>query len=277
MIMSNISRARPSQALIIMTMVMAVSLVIGVAIASRVVTTLRQISYTEQSALALSFAESGVEQALKRLENPLCAPPNYPESACGPFADDVNGDGTNDFSYSISQAGGGSVFSPGEPLGKDKAFQVNLEGYGGTEVNVYWAEETANPAAMEISVVYFDGTQYQLKRDAYDPIVTRGGQNQFLLPTTVSFPVEGVTYRYQVQVALPALPASVKFLRLRAIYNSAPFAVVAQTGTPGLPAQGARIVSTGSYGEIQRTVEVLRTLPALSELFDFVIFSGAGL
>lgn len=274
--MSNISRARPSQVLIIMTMVMAVSLVIGVAISSRVVTTLRQISYTEQSAVALSFAESGVEQALKRL-NESCVAPYTNSALCGPFQADVNGDGTpNDFLYSISQAGNESVFSPGEPLGKDKAFQVNLETYTGNEVYVYWAEETVNPAAMEISVVYFDGTQYQLKRDAYDPIVTRQEQNQFLPPTAGSFTPEegGPTYRYQVRVW--PLPGGTKLLRLRAIYNSAPFAVVAQTGT-NLPAQGERIESTGSYGEIQRKVEVIRTLPALSELFDFVIFSGVGL
>lgn len=283
MTMSKTYRARPSQALIIMTMVMAVSLVVGVAISSRVVTTLRQISYTEQSALALSFAESGVEDALKRLkDNP---------SLSLPYSSDDVAIGGGHFNYTISQAGGNTVFDDLSPIEKDKAVQVNLEGYqaaGGLSINVYWvdsgnpAETGDNRAAIEISVVYFDGTEYKLKRDAYDPIQTldRGLGNKFYDPTDPAYggrpggdPGNGVTYQHRVEVSLPG---GSKLLRLRAIYNNVPnsFAVV---GTVNLPLQGQLIESTGYDADIQRKVQVTRTLPALSELFDFVIFSGAGL
>jgi len=266
--MTNAYRSRPSQALITLVMVMAVSLVVGVAISTRVVTTLRQISYSEQSVKALSFAESGAEQALQRLKEPTECTPDYTDPlTCGPFEGDLDGDGVRDFLYSISGLGGTDTFD-GFTL-RDKAVQVDLEGYSGS-IKVYWVDgdksEEADPkAAMEISVVYRDPATgpYKLWRGAWDPDAFRRGQNQFDTPL-----VGGAGYEHGVDITLPN---NSKILRLRPIYNGTSFAVV---GSANLPSQGELIESTGYYAEIQRKVEVVRANPALSELFDFVIFSS---
>lgn len=269
--MTSAYRSRPSQALITLVMVMAVSLVIGVAISTRVVTTLRQISYSEQSAKALSFAESGAEQALQRLKGE-CVAPYTDLSKCGPFEVDLDGDGVRDFSYRISEMGGTDTFDGFTE--RDKAVQVDLEGYNGS-VSVYWVdgdrseETTPAKAAMEISVVYRDPATgpYKLWRGAYDPEVLRASGNRFL-STFVGGVIDGVNYQHRVSITLPN---NSKILRLRPIYNGTSFAVV---GSAPLPSQGELIESTGYYGEIQRKVEVVRADPALSELFDFVIFSS---
>ncbi len=271
--MVNPNRPRSGQAIITLVMVVAVSLVVGVAVSSRVVTTLRQVSFAEQSAKALALAEAGAEDALLLIKD-------QPSLALPHSSGDVTVEDGH-FNYTISALGQGTAFDDLSPLEREKAAQVNLDGYGGNSVNVYWVnsddsgEMGDNRAALEISLVYQDGVEYKLKRDAYDPIqeLGRGLTNKFLAPTEEGpFGVAGVNYQYRVSVSFPPAPAVVKLLRVRAIYSGTSFAV---SGTSNLPRQGVLVESTGYYADIRRKIEVVRTDPALSELFDFVYFSGS--
>jgi hypothetical protein len=268
-------QTRPSQTLIIITLVVAVALVIGVTISSRVVTTVREISYKEQSVMALSLADSGVEDALKVLRDDPTTPLPHTVSNASVTGDPA--DGT--FSYTISSFGNVGVFDDYSPLEKGEAVQINIDGYSADEIRVYWAnaadpaEAGANQAAFEISVVFFDGTEYILNRNAYDPDGGRRASNQFLASNSGAFLVNGVTYLNRVVVDLPTGagvdPVS---LRLRSFYSRGSFAVEAKPGS-NLPAQGWQILSTGDFEEIKRQVEVLRSYPVPPALFDFAIFS----
>lgn len=274
--MSNTHHSRRGQALIIMLLVMTVSLTLGVAISSRVVTTLRQISYSAQSAAALSLAEAGVEEGLKRITDNPSLPLPY-------SSDDVAlGDGK--FNYAIENLALSPIFDKLSPIARDKAVQIDLRGYTGTTVDVCWVDsskpsETANQAAMEITLVYLESGVYKLLRYAYDPVVTRQGTNMFSSPPYSlgnNCTDNGVNHQYRATVTVP-LGTTPQLLRLRALYNTVPNSFAVRAGTGALPSQGVVITSTGFVANVQRRVEVTRSTPALSELFDFVIFSGAGL
>lgn len=271
-----------------MLLVMAVSLTLGVAISSRAITTLRQITYSAQSAEALALAEAGVEDALKLIkDDPSLVPPDYNSG------DVILGDGK--FNYIIAALGASSVFDKLSPISRDKAVQIDLAGPpaypAGTSIHVSWVDKN-NPVendpcvsptddvdcpAMEVSIVYLEDGAYKILRYAWDPRPSRGPNDpNFFTPGSLGPGYDvgsGVRYKYQVSLAAPATP---KLLRLRALYSDVPnsFAVSAAIGQ-NLPAQGVKITSTGSVGRVQRKVEATRSQPALSELFDFVLFSGS--
>ena len=260
-----------------MIMVMAVSLTLGVAISSRVVTTLRQISYSAQSAEALALAEAGAEDGLKRIKdnpsNPLnCTPPFPCSSGDVPL-------GNGRFNYTITIIAASLVFDELSPLSRDKAVQINLEGYApGASIYVNWVDssktaEANDPAAMEVSIVYVEGGSYKLLRYAWDPLPVRRATNRFFTPGSLGYPVDGVNYQYRVSLSAP-VGTTPRLLRLRALYTAVPSSFAISAPVP-LPAQGVKITSTGYVGRIQRAVEVVRSQPALSELYDFVLFSGS--
>jgi hypothetical protein len=263
---------KKGQALILILLVMAVSLTLGVSVASRSIATLRQVSFSTQSAQALAFAEAGVEEALKCLDEGSCGIPFDP----GPV--DLTGDGTDDFDYRIT-ALGGPVLDAFPPLSRDETIELSLSGYpSGTPVYITWvnvanAAEMAAPAAVEIAAIYQEAGVYKILRYAYDPDGSRQSENNFFTPFTGGFSINGVTYRYQVSVAVPFTPIAI---RVRPLYSAtaSSFVFSAEAGRT-LPTTGARIESTGTSGAVQRKTEVLRTSPSLSELFDFAIFSGS--
>lgn len=265
-------KIRAGQALILILLVMGVSLTLGVSVASRTITTIRQVSYSVQSAQALAFAEAGVEEAQKCLNDGSCTAPYDPAAV------DLNEDGTSDFDYVITALGGG-VLDAFPALVRDETIEISLSGYpANTPIYVSWVNaangaETADPAAVEITLIYREAGVYKISRYAYDPDGTRRAENSFFTPFTGSFNVNGVTYQYRVSVSVPFAPIA---MRIRPLYSStsSTFVFSAETGRT-FPSQGARVESIGVSGKVKRKIEVLRTEPALSELFDFAIFSGS--
>lgn len=266
------AKVRSGQALILILLVMAVSLTLGVSVASRSIATLKQVSFSAQSAQALAFAEAGTEEALKCLDDGSCAAPYDPAAA------DLTGDGTNDFDYRIT-AIGGAVLDVFPPLSRDETIELSLSGYpSSTPVYLSWvntanAAELADPAAVEIAAIYLEAGTYKILRYAYDPNAARAAENGFFAPFTGSFSVNGVTYRYRVSVSVPFTPIA---LRVRPLYSAtaSTFVFSAEAGR-SLPTTGSRIESSGFSGSVIRKIEVLRTNSSLSELFDFAIFSGS--
>lgn len=264
--------SRSGQALILILLVMAVSLTLGVSVASRSIATLRQVSFSVQSAQALAFAEAGTEEALKCLNDGSCSAPYDPAAV------DLTGDGTNDFDYRIT-ALGGAVLDSFPALSRDETIELNLVGYpSSTPVYISWvntanASELADPAAVEIAAIYQEAGTYKILRYAYDPDASRAAENGFFTPFTGSFNVNGITYRYRFSISVPFTPIA---FRVRPLYSTtaSTFVFSAEAGR-SLPTTGERIESSGFSGSVIRKIEVLRTSPSLSELFDFAIFSGS--
>lgn len=270
---------RSGQALILILLVMAISLTLGVSVASRAITTLKQISFSGQSAQALAFAEAGAEEALKCLADGSCAIPSDPPAV------DLDGDGTLDYDYRIT-ALAGAVVDDFPPLPRDETIELSLNGYpSGTRIYISWVNvanspETSDPAAFEVAAIYQEPGGYKVSRYAYDPDVSRASSNGFFTPCTGnfscpgSFSINGVTYRYRVTLTVPFTPIA---FRVRPLYSAtaSTFAFSAAAGN-NLPTTGARIESTGSSGSVQRKIEVVRINPGLPALFDFAVFSGSG-
>jgi hypothetical protein len=260
--------SRTGQTLIIMVMVMAFSLILGLAISSRVITGLRQVSYSAQSTQALALAEAGAEDGLKLLkDNPgLSLPHSSGEVRLGEDSPDY-------FSYTISDLGSTTLFDDFSPIARDETVQLNVSG----PVYVYWvnwedSDETADPKALVANLIYDDGG-IKTCRYAWDPTVRRA-TNKFASPEPGG-PWEkgGSWYSYRTPV-IP-LSGTPVLLRVRALYGSIPNSLAVESLWGSLPSQGVKIESTGYVGEVQRKVEVTRSDSMLPGMFDFVLFSAS--
>ncbi|MDP1710412.1 MAG: hypothetical protein Q8L46_00500 [candidate division WWE3 bacterium] len=248
--------ARSGQVLILILLVMAVSLTLGVSVASRSIATLKQVSFSAQSAQALAFAEAGAEEALQQRCSPTgnCTP--------GTFSIDLNGGG-DDVTYTITPLSSTDL----PKVDRDSTIELTLSGYGGASVTICWSSTSISSetdAALTVAYVRSSGGNYFLSRYSYDPLAV-SHENNFQAPLVPTGACAGYRYR-----AVILTPATQQILRLRSLYVG-PVTISA----PGLPSQGSKIESTGFSGQVRRKVEVRRTLPALSELFDFAIFSGS--
>lgn len=270
---------RRGQALIIILLVMAISLTLGVSVASRSIATLRQISFSAQSAKALAFAEAGAEEALKCLSDGSCSAPYDPSPI------DLDGGG-DDFDYQISVLGQSSVFDELPPIERDKTVEVDLGGYPlSTLIDIYWVDRSVSGqvnagSAIEISLIYCDDDgptcttkNYKGLRKAYDTVA--GRINGVPKVTLGSYSVGGTTYGYRASVR-PPIGKYPLVMRLRLLYSTEAVSLaVRAAGGALIPSQGAKVESIGFSGKVKRKVEIIRTDPALSELFDFAIFSGS--
>lgn len=278
-------RFRPGgQALIIILLVMSVSLLIGVGVSSRATSTLRQISFSEQSVRAYSFAEAGAEEALKYLKEGGSVPYNPP-------AKDLDGDGTKDFDYSIEEFGNEQIVTKFSPLERAKNIQINLENYspdGDRYIHLYWVDSSKTDqkdksAALVGHLVYLEGGVYKLKSYAFDQkAASRGnrfdwsswGDGDEWCVSPGGKPDGTVTYQYRCRLKIPS---GAKVLRLTPLYNDGVPNTFAIYAPSVLPHQGAVVASEGQSGQAKRKVEVIRADPALPGVFDFVYYSGSSL
>ncbi len=257
------------QTLILMLVVTVVSLTIGVAISSRAVSTLKQTSYTAQAGKAQKFADAGIEEALGAADL---------SAEVGTHNIDVDGDGTDDVTYTVEEIGGGETVEV--ILEKDQTTEIDLTGYGsGQAVDLYWVSgsgERASRAALVLTFIYESGGETNLEKHAYDPEAVAHGNN-FTVPSSLGpYTVGGKDYDYRAQISTPS--GTNRVLRIHSLYNDVSNSLVLQiTGTNSFPNQGYKITSTGGYGEAEWTIEATKMNPALSTIFDFAIFSDTSL
>jgi len=247
-------KVRTGQALILILLVMAVSLTLGVSVASRSITALRQVSFSGQSAQALAFAEAGAEEALLCLDG---------GGACSGGSIDLDGGG-DDVTYTITPLSSTDL----PKVDRDSTIELALSRFGGAAVTVCWSLTSVSSeanAALTVAYVRLSGGNYLISRYSYDPDGARRAQNNFSNPSPGSGSCAG--YRYMATIPTPATQ---QILRLRPLYVG-PIAIA----VPGLPSQGSKITSTGFSGRVIRKIEVIRTGSALSEIFDYVMFSGS--
>ncbi len=263
-------RKQSAQTLIIILIVMAVSLTIGLGVASRAVSTLRQSSSTAQSTAAYHAAEAGTEYFLKTLtedpayrQNPDCnndsnwtSLPNSDAAYCCTVRDLAGG-----FSAHVRQ---------------DDVVEVDLGGAAmqGETIDIRWhaASDSEPPAAITFLLVEDrgDGTYHHVK-SAFDPYDSRRiADNNFAAPSIVSG-----DYGYRASVATEAGGGDrERLLRIRPLYSGTHLEVSARDGTP-LPDQQVELYCEGKVANIFRKVRVVKGNPALPSIFDFVLFSAS--
>ncbi len=253
------------QALLIVVLVMIIALTVGLSLASRSITNLRNSTDEANSQAAFAAAEAGVEQAVKLGDisgNSVIA---------GVALHDKNNSEISN--VSIATISGDQVLlNDGNPVFQDDGVDVWLSPHTDVASQLFttswnglleidWGTSTdpsgCSDPALEIMVLY--GTTRLnpgLQKYAYDPCAARRSVNSFAQPPqTGAFTVNGVngsmtfTYRAQLSVANGFLA------RITPLYKAGSIGV---TGS-GLPIQGKIITSTGTAG-VGSSAETVRKI-----------------
>ncbi|OGY14759.1 MAG: hypothetical protein A3A58_02455 [Candidatus Blackburnbacteria bacterium RIFCSPLOWO2_01_FULL_41_27] len=291
------SLAQRGQALVVIVLIMAVVLTIALSVVSRTVSDINISTKEDDSSRAFSAAEAGIEQAL------LKGTPQTFEAEVG---------STGSFNATISQlTSGGTEFAVPILLSSGEIAPVWLVEHDdttselicsdlkpcftGDDLKVCWGEpgtpsDSSTTPALEVSVVYTDSdsdfSTTKIARAAYDPHPTRA--NNFTKGADSGEAIDGQAYQFCRTVDLTSLGVTIRptvnarrgpqYARLRMLYNTTQSqpAGVKIVGTENLPLQGQKVVSTGTSGEAQRSLEVYKLFSDLPPIFDYTLFSGVG-
>lgn len=302
MIHKNLIKDQQGQALVMIILVVLISLSIGVAVSSQALISSRQAVNEEYSSQAITYAESGAEVALKDIkDNPSGT---IPRTVLG----DIDGDGADDYEYTIDEAGSAASNIYEIKIDKDQVAQVDLGGVpAGANVNIYWWNGTqtnapdtpaasgmnciaTRPAAIEFTYAAQDtatGDYLIRRKEAYDMCANIAG-NEFTNISSGSYSLPAASGNiYQLLAtngtySISGLSSdSQRIVRIRAWYDDTWVALElldsAGGSTLSLPIQGYEIISTGNSGDTERTIRVTKTSPYLPAIFDYALFSGGDL
>jgi len=253
------------QALLIVVLVMVVALTVGLGLMSRTTTDIKVSQQQEESARAFSAAEAGIEEALR---------------SGGIIGGPVTLDSGANYTSTVSETGYTEFLFPDEIFpgqtatlwlaehSGDDLDETNT--YSGASFDLCW-----RGGAVEVSVYYKSGGDYQVRRGAYDPDGARRSSNHFSAPDGGS--CLNLANKKTVRLADLGVPggATLLFANLKPYYSTTKIGAVA-SGSP-FPSQGKEIESIGTLGTITRKVKVFRSWPAPPAIFDYGLFSGSGL
>ncbi len=290
------------QVLVIFLLVLVIGLALVLSIASRTVTDIRQTTTSDESNRAYYAAESGVEDALKKIEDD--------------FNFDTDGDGNPD-AYNLDFASVNRTNAdvdviplradPGVILdflnyAKDDVAQINLMADfntlapggavgivpGDTIILHYGTPGSPTTPAIEVSFVTYNGSAWGIRKMTFDPIL--GRSSGFCGGGGVSVPaVQGVhkAYDFSAQIRLndtalsnpscasnEAVTVNPVIARVRFLYGDSSLGV--EVVGKALPQQGQKITSTGETPSgVTRKLEVNRFYPTLPAIFDYVLYNGS--
>lgn len=273
------------QIILTLILVMSVALAIGLSVVQKSLVDVSTSTKVEQSSRAFSAAEAGIEKALggdpsgvnfSDIGSKTTAVSDTGLIPCIPGATDC------------SPAGSRQDPLEYPPIAKEDVVQVWLAdyqsdtnppriGYSQSTLDVYWGNSATDRAALELTLVYHNVTQYVSRKWYLDQIV-RSPVNNFEQVTTCSGYTLGPN-SYQCKETIDSLPSGLMLLRARLLYNttSQPLAVQA-VGTCGqdcsIPPQARNITSTGAAGETQRKIQLFQVNKVAPPYFDYAIFSA---
>ncbi|MBI2040334.1 pilus assembly PilX N-terminal domain-containing protein [Candidatus Microgenomates bacterium] len=291
------------QIILTIILVMAVVLAVGLSIIQKSLIDVSTSTKVEQSSRAFSAAEAGIEKALKGTE--VCG------TDCIQFSDNSSKADVLDSGLKPDIPSPGIRQDPleSDPLAKEEITQVWLADYTsvsnppalfynppspdpGRKLEVYWGNSSTDKAALELTMVYYNGSQFSWRKWYLDQI-SRTPANGFCQVATCGGGYTVGSNTYQCKKVLgdstcpnintyvndDPLPSNLMAVRARLLYNSSsqPFAVWA-VGTCGsgcsLPRQKKEIISIGTSGDTQRKVKVSQILDVVPFYFDYAIFSA---
>ncbi len=310
------SRRQTGQILIIFLLILVVGLALVLSVASRSITDIRITTTSDESNRAYFAAEAGIEEALKRLQQP---------STTSEFTAELDFTAVNKTtakvkSSDLSSTSGAYLLL--DALERDAVAQVNLlkdfnklngppppsavTAVGTETLTIYWGAQGVSPnPAIEITVLHHNAAgTWGLEKYAFDPDNTHGNNfGSLQCITTPSNPIPtdqgNIYFENQINlrirqgysgvlpvtppdrcgVAMAGVSADPVLARIRLLYNDVPHPVAVEA-TNGwvLPSQGSEVESTGSTDSgVTRKLKVRQQFPALPSIFDYVLFSGGDL
>ncbi|MBU1110132.1 hypothetical protein KKB83_00745 [Patescibacteria group bacterium] len=264
---------RKGQVVVWIVLISVVGLTLGLSIASRSLSNIQQASELEETNRAFSAAEAGIEEALYALESTGAA-----SSVLIPVSLSEAG---SEYSYIVSEGGGGNELILAAPLTKDNVVQVNCSGMSGN-LTVYWVkdgtsqDQDGNRASLLLTFISQESvpaSDYEVIREAYNPFeehTSRG--NGFLQASSITETVGGIDFREKTASILLPGAGTDQILRIQAFYNGVPNTIALKADS-SFPSQYHTITSTGSAGDVERTVQVTRSNPSLPAFFDYTLFN----
>ncbi|MBI2314649.1 pilus assembly PilX N-terminal domain-containing protein [Candidatus Daviesbacteria bacterium] len=284
------------QVILILILVMIVALAIGLSVIQRSLSDVSTATKLEQSSRAFSAAEAGIENKLSGGTGTI----NFADN--GSIAEVLGGDkipcvpGSTDclqgsvvrqapFEYSL--------------LAKEEVIHVWFANYALTSnpppavytkdtLDVYWGNSATDQAALELTLVYYDGTKYKSRKWYLDQTARTPANNFDTNASCGGFTIGSNIYQCMYTIggtnsgiADPdgLLPSGLMLLRARLLYNatSQPFAVQA-VGNCGLdcsiPPQARTLIATGTAGATQRKIKLFQIDKVVPPFFDYAIFSA---
>lgn len=260
------------QALLIVVLIMVVALTVGISLASRNVVNLKLSTEEQNSKMALSAAEAGIEEALigknatnQQLGNAVVSNVNIQQSAGNLF-----------------------LINNGAIISKDDGVDVWLTPFNENITQLYQNPWTGNltvvwgsggdicdtnpavntMAALEIIVISGSAANPQMTQSTYDYCRLRSSNNGFTaanLNNNIS--VGGVKPAYTTN---PIAVTNGLFVRIIPLYANT---VIGVQASSNLPSQGQIITSTGTAGTTQRKISYFQTNDSLPSEFFYSIFS----
>jgi len=264
-------RNERGQVLLLTILVTVIVLTLAVAASRRTTVDIRQLNAATESNRALTAAEAGVESILLALKNG-----ELPE-ACG----------TMDAEACTLAFGGSSVSAIDvatvqslslSDVPQEQTIEVTLfnpltgEDFNGS-LDITWEVNSA----IALTIILKDTSTppvYKLYREAFN-CGNFAPDNGFTV--VLDDDGDGMCRITNINIAaVEALyPGSTAILmRIRPMYQSTALSV-SGLGGDTLPTQAFSIISTGTAGDSQRTIQATRTNEAMPSIFDFVLFNGS--
>lgn len=306
------------QVVILLLLIMVVALAIGLSTIGRSILEVSTSRKSEDSSRAFSAAEAGIEKALKQNENNL----GGTIIDVGNIALSGNQSGATVQGYAL----------PVDPyaLSFDKVTKRDfaqfwladpndptVQGYTGTSFDIYFGNpdtngtvydpnnngNPVNQPAIEVNVIYWDGTKYLSLRKNYDSFdssrFTVTGRPGYgfspcgqRLPAAISVDdgigdSASVSYYCKVTITFND-PGPNQFTnstttfpvmaRVRLLYTDTEHPIALQPiAGEHFPKQANKFRSSGTSGSVQRTLEVKNYRSVMPQLFDYVLFSAKDL
>lgn len=268
------------QVVLILILVMTVALAIGISVVQRSLSDISTSTKVEESSRAFSAAEAGIEKALS-----------------------MGGSTSVDFTaenQSKATVSGGTLLPivPTDntrqealefpPLSREQTAHVWLADFNSMsnpptayytqdKLDVYWGNSNKDLAALELTLIYWDGSVYKTKKWYLDHSAASRGSSSSNFEKTATCPAPN---DYQCYKQLSGLPPGLMMLTARLLHNSTsqPFAVQA-VGTCAvgggcfIPPQARIFYSTGIAGQTQRRIKLFQIEKVAPPYFDYGIFS----
>lgn len=263
-------RQEKGQILLVVVLLMVVMLTIGLSLATRSLTNLRQSSEEDSSQRAFSAAEAGVEVAQQS---------GGSDVGLTKFAEGST------YEAKISMISSEKIaVNAGNLMSRNESTDIWLSTYPGFtsqwsgDLVLHWGDEAGSvcPRAAAFEIAILSGvsvTDPTLTHYAYDPC-SRGNNFTSSGITEEPFELEGRTYTYRLR--LPTITNGY-LMRIIPLYENTRLAVEAVSGGP-LPVQGRVIESVGRSGGTERKIVVVQANPKLPlEIFPYVLFTPASL
>ncbi len=247
------------QTLIIAIIIMVLALTIGVTVSNRYLSTLKNISESDNSSRALAVAEAAIENILILPQETLEEFINY--NNCGSTCVlEISGQSNYRAraDVSLSFAGGSN-----EPyvikIPNGEIYQLSLNGYNSdSAVDVCWD----SMASVYASYIYESSGAVLSEVYSYNPIGYVGAANGFF---------EATSSHGHTNCFLVTASGTPRVLRVKP-YNEDTFLYFIPSEGQNIPSQGILITSVGRSGDAVKTVQVLKTTGAVPEYFDYVIY-----